>query len=175
MWKYLWFLHGWNLPLTLEYILNKCGCIIHHFNMYFLLYVFWLMMRSVVASHQKLTRTNWEQSLKLIFHNYMRICSRIQCWPSIVIQLLKQIEWVSESHSVMPNSLWPHGLYSLWNSPGQNTRVGSLSLLQGIFPTNGSNSGLLHYRQILYHLRHQGSPCLSTQQQILDLIVCLIK
>ena len=116
------------------------------------------MMRSVVASHQKLTRTNWEQSLKLIFHNYMRICSRIQCWPSIVIQLLKQIEWVSESHSVMPNSLWPHGLYSLWNSPGQNTRVGSLSLLQGIFPTNGSNSGLLHYRWIPYQLSHKGSP-----------------
>ena len=47
-----------------------------------------------------------------------------------------------ESHSVMSNSLWPHGLYSPWNSPGQNTRVGSLSLLQGIFPTQGSKSGL---------------------------------
>ena len=45
----------------------------------------------------------------------------------------------SESCSVMSNSLWPHGLYSPWNSPGQNTGVGSLSLLQGIFPTQGSN------------------------------------
>ena len=35
----------------------------------------------------------------------------------------------------MSNSLWPHGLYSPWNSPGQNTGVGSLSLLQGIFWT----------------------------------------
>ena len=35
----------------------------------------------------------------------------------------------------MSNSLWPHGLYSPWNSLGQNTGVGSLSLLQGIFPT----------------------------------------
>ena len=43
------------------------------------------------------------------------------------------------SRSVMSNSLRPHGLYSLWNSPGQNTRVGSLSLLQGIFKTQGSN------------------------------------
>ena len=45
-----------------------------------------------------------------------------------------------------------------WNSPGQNTGVGSHSLLQGIFPTQGSNSGLLHYRQILYQLSHKGSP-----------------
>ena len=48
----------------------------------------------------------------------------------------------SESHSVMSDSLRPHGLYSPWNSPGQNTGVGSLSLLQGIFPTQGSNPGL---------------------------------
>ena len=41
----------------------------------------------------------------------------------------------SESHSVLSNSLQPHGLYSSWNSPGQNTGVGNLSLLQGIFPT----------------------------------------
>ena len=40
----------------------------------------------------------------------------------------------SESCSVMCDSLQPHGLYSPWNSPGQNTEVGSLSLLQGIFP-----------------------------------------
>ena len=63
----------------------------------------------------------------------------------------------SESHSVMSDSLQPHGLYSPRNSPGQNTGVGSLSLLQGIFPTQGSNPGLLHCRQILYQLSHKGS------------------
>ena len=52
----------------------------------------------------------------------------------------------------MSDSLRPHGLYSPWNSPGQNTGVGSLSLLQGIFPTQGSNPGLMHCRQILYQL-----------------------
>ena len=52
----------------------------------------------------------------------------------------------------------PHGLYSSWNSPGQNIGVGSLSLLQVIFPTQESNPGLLHCRQILYHLSHQGNP-----------------
>ena len=64
----------------------------------------------------------------------------------------------SASRSVMSDALQPHGLHSPWNSPGQNTGVGSLSLLQGIFPTQGSNSGLLHCRQILYQLSHQGSP-----------------
>ena len=47
----------------------------------------------------------------------------------------------------------PHGLYSPWNSLGQNTGVGSLSLLQGIFPTQGSNPGIPHCRWILYQ-RH---------------------
>ena len=58
----------------------------------------------------------------------------------------------------MSNSLWPHGLYSLWNSPGQNTGVGSLSLLQRIFPTKGSHPDFPHCRQILYQLSHKGNP-----------------
>ena len=45
-----------------------------------------------------------------------------------------------------------------WNSPGQNTGVGSLSLLREIFPTQGSNPGLPHCRWILYQLNHKGSP-----------------
>ena len=56
------------------------------------------------------------------------------------------------------NSVWPHGLYSPWNSLGQNTGVGSLFLLQGIFPTQGSNPGLPHCRRILYQLSHKRSP-----------------
>ena len=103
----------------------------------------------------------------------------------------------SESCSVVSDSMQPHGLYSPWNSPGQDTGrvavpfsqvssqppdwtqvflieggfftswatgkpkdtgVGSLSLLQGIFPTPESNQGLLHCRQILYQLSYQGSP-----------------
>ena len=75
--------------------------------------------------------------------------------------------WVSESRSVISDSLQPHGLYCPWNSPGQNTGVGSCSFLQGILPTQGSNPGLPHQgilptqgsnpglphcRQILYQL-----------------------
>ena len=64
----------------------------------------------------------------------------------------------SESHSVMSASLQPHGLCSPWNFLGQNTEVGSCSLLQGIFPTQGSNPGLPHCRWILYQLSYKGSP-----------------
>ena len=63
----------------------------------------------------------------------------------------------SESHSVVSDSLRPHGLYSPWNCPDQNTRVGSLSLLQGIFPTQELNPGQSHCRRILYWLSYEGS------------------
>ena len=53
----------------------------------------------------------------------------------------------SESCSVMSDSLQPHGLCSPWNSPGQNTAVSSLSLLQGNFPIQGSNPGFPLCRQ----------------------------
>ena len=49
-------------------------------------------------------------------------------------------------------------LYGPWNSSGQNTRMGSLSLLQEIFPAQGSNPSLPHWRWILYQLSHKGSP-----------------
>ena len=82
-------------------------------------------------------------------------------WPQVKI---KNPWWwgffyvESESGSVVSDSLQPHGLHSPWNSPGQNTGVGSLSLLQGIFPTQGLNPDLLHCGWILYQLSHQGSP-----------------
>ena len=85
------------------------------------------------------------------------------------------------SHSVVSSSLQPYGLVvqlclifcdpmeptrplCLWNSPGKNTGVGSLSLLQGIFPAQGSNPGLLHCRQILYRLSQQGSPASAIKE-----------
>ena len=63
-----------------------------------------------------------------------------------------------KSHSAVSDSLQPHRLYSPWYSPGQNTGVGSHSLFQKIFPTQGLNPGLPHCRQILYLLSHKGSP-----------------
>ena len=67
------------------------------------------------------------------------------------------------SCSVVSDSLRPHGLQptrllSPWDFPGKSTGVGCHCLLQGIFPTQGSNPGLPHCRQTLYPLSHQGSP-----------------
>ena len=75
-----------------------------------------------------------------------------------VVKNLPAKAGMSESRSVVSDTLWPTGLYSPWNSPGQNTGVGSLSLLQGTFPTQGSNLGLPHRGQILYQLSYKGSP-----------------
>ena len=76
----------------------------------------------------------------------------------------------------MSNFLWSHGLQPPrflcpWNAPGKNTEVGCYFFLQGIFNTQGWNLGLLHCRQILYHLSHWGSPqamlCCSNTQPLL--------
>ena len=67
------------------------------------------------------------------------------------------------SCSVVSGSLRPHGLYSPWNSPGQNTGVGSLFLLQGIFPIQGSNPGLLRCRRLPYQLSHRSVQSLTLQ------------
>ena len=79
--------------------------------------------------------------------------------------LLVSAESEGESRSVSDFAT-PWTLYSPWNSPGQNTGAGSCSLLQGIFPNQGSNPGLLHCRQILYQLSHQGRP------RILEWVAC---
>ena len=82
-----------------------------------------------------------------------------------ILYILGNCWWYfeSESYSVVSNSLLPHGLLPArllcpWNFPGKNTGVGHHFLLQGIFPTHGSNTGLLHCRQILYRLSCQRSP-----------------
>ena len=66
--------------------------------------------------------------------------------------LWREVKWKSLSHVRLFATPWT---IHPWNSPGQNTGVGSLSLLQGTFPTQGSNPGLSHCRQILYCLSHQ--------------------
>ena len=101
------------------------------------------MRRPVTGSCNFATLDSQWQHLSVLEYFYNRVDS---------------IERMKESRSVMPDSLQLHGLYSSWNSLGQNTWVGSLSLLQGIFPTQGSNPGLLHCRRILSQLSHQRSP-----------------
>ena len=82
----------------------------------------------------------------------IHICMYVYiCWNASAVS--------GESCSVVSDSLWPHGLYSPRNSPGQNTGVGRLSLLQRTFLNQELNQGLLHCRQILYQLSYEGSIC----------------
>ena len=90
-------------------------------------------------------------------------------WPSQITPLGLTLKW----KSVVSDSLRPRGLYSPWNSPGQNTGVDSRSLLQGIFPIQELNPGLPHCRRILYHLSHQGSWSYPEIVQIHCWRVCL--
>ena len=75
--------------------------------------------------------------------------------PSAATPPLIEVKWKSLS---CVRLFATHRLHSPWNSPSQNTEMGSLSLLQGIFPTQGSILGLPHRRRILYQLSHEGSP-----------------
>ena len=75
---------------------------------------------------------------------------------------------LSVSRSVVPNSLWSHGLQLTrllcpWDFPDQDTGVGCHFLLQGIFPTHELNPGLLHCRPILFQLSYDGSPVHSSE------------
>ena len=65
---------------------------------------------------------------------------------------------LSHVRLLQPHGLQPARLLCPWDSPGKNTGVGGHFLLQGIFPAQGLNSSLLHCRQILHRLSHQGSP-----------------
>ena len=74
------------------------------------------------------------------------------------IYLFMKVEVViyeSGSRLVVSDSLQPHGLYSPWDSPGQDAGMGSHSVLQGMFPTQGLNPGLPHCMRILYQLSHK--------------------
>ena len=64
----------------------------------------------------------------------------------------------TQSRQSSPALCDPCGLHSPWDSPGQSTGVGSLSLLQGTFPTQGSNPSLPHFKRIVYRLSHKESP-----------------
>ena len=77
------------------------------------------------------------------------------CCTIVSVSWFGTLQRACESLSVLSDSLWAHGLYSPWHSPGQNTGVGSLFLFQRIFPAQRSNPGL-SYCWIFYQLSYKG-------------------
>ena len=82
------------------------------------------------------------------------ICSSLQFWDHRGQTFATWWKWKSLCGVQL---FVTHGLYSPWNSPGQNTGVGRISLLQGISPTQGLNLHLLHWQVDSLPLSHQGS------------------
>ena len=89
-------------------------------------------------------------------HTYTDIYTCAYIYMHVCMYMKVKWKWKLLSHV----SLWPNVLYSSLNSLGQNTGVGSLSLLQGIFPTQGWKPGFPDCGQILYQLSHKGSLCM---------------
>ena len=90
----------------------------------------WLLLMLIDVSRLSFTESNICFILLLIRYQNNLTNQHISIFTT-------KIHCESESFSVMSDSLWPRGLYSPWNSPGQNTGVGSLSLLQGNLPNPG--------------------------------------
>ena len=87
--------------------------------------------------------------LDIVIHNTFLYITKVQVSERVKVAQL--------CLTLQPHGLQPTRLLCPWNFPGKNTRVGGHPLLQGIFLIQGLNLGLLHCRQILYHLSHQGS------------------
>ena len=128
----------------------------HFLNLFIILSFKFSSVQSL--SHVRLFATTWitacQASLSITsFRSSLRLTSIKSVMPSSQVDVMKS---ENENRSFVSDSLWPHGFP--WNSPGQNTGVGSRSLLQGIYPTQGSNPGLPNCMWILYQLSHKRSP-----------------
>ena len=77
----------------------------------------------------------------------------LSCWGHVLCLVIQSCPTVCDPMDCSPPGSSVHG-----DSLGKNTGISCHALLQGIFPTQGSNSGVPHCRWILYHLSHQGSP-----------------
>ena len=130
-----------------------------------LTYVFLTQLSQIYSRRPRSFQTpsNFRKSQKST--NVSLLLSDIIWWVCLLTSTTKNIFCrfksvlsESESCSVVSNSLQPLWLHSPWNSPGQNTGVGSFSLLQGIFPTQGSNPDLPCCRQISLPAEPLGKP-----------------
>ena len=107
----------------------------------------------------------WRERVCVCMHAHM-LCPNFIDWEGVVDSTGEnqgESEKWKWSCLAVSNSLWPYGLYPTrllcpWDFPGKNTGASCHFLLQGIFQTQGSNSGLPYCRQTLYPLSQEGIP-----------------
>ena len=109
----------------------------------------WALVK--LGSFALVSRSFWRQASCVLVQNWDEVSKASETTPQLFCQSQSILGYMVTHVTTIcsPSNL---------NSPGQNTEVGSLSFLQGIFPTQGSNSGLPHCGKILYQLSYQGSP-----------------
>ena len=118
--------------------------------------------------HKQNSRAHSGRKKSLALSEQKKLLQRMppfrECLPKTSVTFLQQLvrgaDLPEKSQLLSHAQLWDPMDYTVhaWNSPSQNTGVGSLSLLQGIFPTQGSNPGLRHCMWIFHQLSHKGSP-----------------
>ena len=134
-------------------ILYHCGNSIKHIDSIYIIYIcqkVWDIYNTVEKKGMT-KKSRWPFTDNL-FTQQTHTChySMQGLWGTVGLDL-----WPAPCN---PINCSPTGSSVHGDSPGKNTSVGCHTLLQGIFPTQGSNPGLPHCRQILYHLSYQGSP-----------------
>ena len=118
--------------------------------------------RSLVGYNAWVTKSDTAEWLRMHIHTYIICLKSCSSFNMMIYAIYKNERKCKKVFcSVVSDSLWPHGLQLTrllcpWNFPGRNTRMGNRTLLQGIFPVQGSNPGLTRCSQIPY--------CLATRE-----------
>ena len=129
----------------------------------------WRQMQIILALSP--AKRSWEKSPCVSVLLFIKLGS----WSrSVILKMFMQLRACKLSpfsHVLLFATLWtvPARLLCPWDSPGKNTGVGSYSLLQEIFPTQGSNPGLPYCGQIVHRLSHQGIPCFVSFNKFIGL------
>ena len=107
----------------------------------------WHTAYATTVTHVLLDRKTENMYMKHIYLCFRFLSVLQSSWMTVKVKVAQSCLTLCDPMDCSP-----------WNSPGHNTGVGSHSLLQGNFPTQGANSGLLHCKHLLYQLSHKGSP-----------------
>ena len=126
----------------------------------------WVNCKAQVSAHNHNEAGSTDLMLPAPIKRDCFLLTLLNCLPLIILRATCPVLClVAQScPTLQPRGSQPARLCCPWDSPDKNAGVGCHALRQGLFPTQGSKPSLLHCRQVLYHLRYQGSPLKATAQ-----------